>query len=110
MARRMSESAAWAWLAKKWDNASGHSLANDRTTVFAWIKGRAHDGICGCLDDLALDGLITIDVQEKMRLAIKNRVPTKDAAFLYKWKLNSAGSKQRAAFCRKMAAKTKVKR
>ena len=106
MKRKMSETRAWAWLAPKWDKAvESGGFAN----IFL-SSDYQPCGLCPCIDWLCDEERISEETAESMR----EKIPKKQAGIFtmnyFRWPPTMAGAKQRAAFCRKMAAKTKVKR
>ena len=107
MARRMSESEAWAWLAKKWDNPVEGVIVSIELDVYCEPAG-----LCPCIDWLFYEDMISEDTHYSMHAKIpKNPIGNVEPfGMCFRWPPTMAGAKKRAAFCRKMAAKTKVKR
>ena len=96
MKRKMSEREAWLYLAECWDKAK---IGENGYPLCAKI---GNDGLCPSIETMYFDmDAIGQDAYQSMLSKIPDRRPHSIA---YVWPLTMAGAKQRADFCRRMAA------
>lgn len=104
MAKKMTESQAWAFLAKLW--AKKNHFFDGDGDVFVQLdgdKGQRH-GICDCIGKLNDMGRLTVRTECKMRDRIGDHPAYELGEFV--WPLTTSGARSRAAFCRRMAKAT----
>lgn len=102
MPKPLTESQAWAYLAKKWDGAV-------RGRFGVWHVPLGKDGWSLSITFLAWNLYDERRISREVFDAIEGVMHERDAKGTLKhhWTCTASGARARAAFCRKMAAQTK---
>lgn len=102
MAKLLTEREAWLLLAEWWSGKL--RTDDDGDTLMVGGKWGCY-GLCSSIVLLSSTGRISQEIQESMRRKL-GEVPGSD----YRWPQTLAGARQRAAFCRRMAAELKPRK
>lgn len=104
----MTSAEAWEHLAKLWSEPwkgyKGFACVIIRTRSACF-------GLCGCIENLLIEGLISKEVERSMVRSIKrlekpDNLESSDYKLVgYFWPLTMEGAKERSAFCQAMAEK-----
>ncbi len=96
--RKMGIRAAWLYLAKKWDKPTKDTDGDSCVVI-----GKENScGLCHSISDMSRAGIIDPGLVTLMLDAIRELMGDSGG---WRWRTTRAGARQRAAFCRKMAAK-----
>ena len=103
MTRRMSERAAWLWLAKRWEKAKTCNCQHDCGMPIVVVSNAQYSGLCGCVVRMCqtnkIDGATAGTMLRKIA----------ECGIGFIWPLTAAGARARVRFCLKQAAKLERK-
>lgn len=106
MPKPLTESQAWAYLAKKWDGAKLATYGGDLYVEIepSWMECF---GLCDCVHVLADHDHTSDETRDAMLATTQALRRGKGWRGKFAWSHTQRGARARAAFCRKMAKKTK---